>query len=67
MIRAEDIKAARERLGESQAVFCRHFRVTQPTLHRWETRGVPKYAPTQEFIVRVLSELGGANAPERHV
>jgi transcriptional regulator with XRE-family HTH domain len=41
MITATDVKTARKKLGESQAVFGARFGVDQSTVHRWETKGVP--------------------------
>jgi DNA-binding transcriptional regulator YiaG len=53
----ESIKAMRERLGESQAIFGQRFGVDQSTIQRWETKGPPTRGPARMAIGRVLSEL----------
>lgn len=62
MVTPEMIKAARERLGESQAAFAARFGVYQTTVHRWETEGVPSRGAAGKAIERVLSELGAFEA-----
>lgn len=54
---AEQLKAARERLGEGQVEFAKRFPIHQSLLNRWETG---KRKPTQiaaALIRRVLLEL----------
>jgi hypothetical protein len=53
----EHIKAARERLRETQAAFGARFGVDQSTVHRWETQGLPDRGTTRLAVERVLSEL----------
>lgn len=60
-ISGEQVKAARERIGESQTAFARRFGVDQATVHRWENRGVPD-GTAQIAVQRVLQELKGAAA-----
>jgi DNA-binding transcriptional regulator YiaG len=57
MISGDDIKATRERLGESQAEFAKRFGVDQSALSRWETQGVPVRGPAEAIVERVLTEL----------
>jgi transcriptional regulator with XRE-family HTH domain len=58
MVTAEQVKSARELLGESQEEFGRRFGVDQSTIARWENRGPPLRGPGPMAIERVLSELG---------
>ena len=51
------LKAARERLTESQAVFAARFGVDQSTLHRWETDGPSDRGPAKTLIEKTLYEL----------
>jgi len=51
------VKAARERLGESQAAFAERFGVYQTTVHRWETEGPPARGAAGKAIERVLAEI----------
>lgn len=60
MILGDAIKAARERLGESQAEFAKRFGVDQSAVSRWETQGVPGRGPAAAFVERVLAEIEGA-------
>lgn len=60
MITGDAIRAARERVGESQADFARRFGVDQSIVSRWETKGVPERGPAQALIERVLAELSEA-------
>jgi DNA-binding transcriptional regulator YiaG len=57
---SEEIKAIREKLGETQAAFAERFGVDQATVHRWETRGLPTRTLTQRAIKAVLAQLEGA-------
>lgn len=58
MVTAQDVKAARERLGESQTAFAKRFGVDQSTIHRWETDGVPDRGVTARAVAFILNELG---------
>lgn len=51
------LKAARKRLGETQAEFGKRFGADQPTIFRWETGAVKPRRSTAMFIDRVLAEL----------
>ena len=53
----DEIKAARERLGESQAEFARRFHVDQATVHRWEAKGVPERGAARIAVEGVLASL----------
>lgn len=57
MIKAADLKRARERAGESQEEFAKRFGVGRTTLLNWETRGPPKIGPGRAHITRVLADL----------
>jgi DNA-binding XRE family transcriptional regulator len=57
---SDSIKAAREKVKESQAVFGRRFGVDQSTVHRWETEGIPSRGPARRAIERELAEIGTA-------
>ena len=61
MITADDIRAARASLGESQAAFGARFCVNQWTISRWETRGPPISGIVQDAICRVLDEMKRAH------
>lgn len=52
-----DLRAERERIGESQAEFAARFGVNQSTIHRWETEGVPEKGLSRTLIERVLPEI----------
>ena len=57
MLTSEQIKAAREGLGESQAAFAKRFGVDQSVVSRWETKGVPHTGTAEALIRRILTEL----------
>lgn len=57
-ITPEMVKAAREKLGESQAAFAARFGVYQTTVHRWENDGPPKGGAAGKALERVLGEIG---------
>lgn len=57
MILGEALRRARERRGESQAVFARRFDVAQPVYSRWETGQTRPAAAVRNLIKRVLLEL----------
>lgn len=57
MITPDQIKKARQRLGESQATFAKRFGVDQSTLHRWETEGLPGRGPSQVAVEHVLNDI----------
>ena len=60
MVTGDNIKTARERLGESQDEFARRFGVDQSVISRWETYGLPKKGAAQALAERVLAELAEA-------
>lgn len=53
----DDLRAARERLGESQAQFGERFGVDQSTIHRWETDGISDRGTTKLAVERVLADI----------
>lgn len=62
-ISGDTLRAARERLGESQAAFADRFGVNQSTIHRWETEGPPASGTARRLIERVVSDLSGPSDP----
>lgn len=60
MVDSNSIKAAREKVGESQAAFGGRFGVDQSTIARWENGGIPTRGPARIAIER---ELAGINKP----
>ncbi len=56
----EQIKALRDRLGESQAKFASRFDVNQSTVNRWERHGLPSRGTAKMAVERVLEEIGEA-------
>jgi DNA-binding transcriptional regulator YiaG len=54
MAKKRDIKAVRKSFEESQAVFALRFGVDQATIHRWETKGMPKSGPARIMLDRLL-------------
>lgn len=57
MVTHEDLKAARLRLGESQAYIARRLGVHQTTVHIWETEGLPNYGPTRTAVEILVGQL----------
>jgi DNA-binding transcriptional regulator YiaG len=57
MITGAQILAAREKLGESQATFAARLKTSQPTIHRWETKGPPKRGAGRYAVERLIAEL----------
>lgn len=57
-VTGEMVKAARTKLGESQAAFAERFGVYQTTVHRWETEGPPSRGAAGKALERVLGEIG---------
>lgn len=53
----ESIKAARTKLGETQAAFAERFGVDQATIHRWETKGLPEHGAAPKAVEAVLRDL----------
>lgn len=53
----EDIKAARNLLKESQAVFAKRFGVDQATVHRWEKKGLPEHGTARMAVETLLGDL----------
>jgi DNA-binding transcriptional regulator YiaG len=60
MSRAEQIKAVRLRLKESQAVFAARFGVDQSVISRWEAKGPPSRGTAQIAIDHLLEQLEAA-------
>lgn len=65
MVSTDDIRAARERLGESQSAFGERFGVDQSTVHRWETAGIPARGTTRIAVEKILSELPPTQSPDQ--
>lgn len=65
MITIEDVKAAREKLGLSQAAFAREIGVDQSTVWAWERDGaLPKNRLTLDALdrkVKALLKAGESN------
>lgn len=59
-ITGPDLRAARERLKESQAAFAERFGVDQATVSRWEAGGPPSRGAAGKMIERVLDEVAEA-------
>lgn len=57
MITGDSIRAARQKLRESQADFGRRFGVNQSTVNRWENKGVPDRGTARVAIERLMGEL----------
>lgn len=58
MATAEQIKSAREKLGESQSAFAARFQVNQSTIARWEMYGPPERGPAAVVVEHLLGTLG---------
>jgi DNA-binding transcriptional regulator YiaG len=58
------IAKTREKLGESQAEFAKHFGVNQSTIQRWENDKYEIPARTAKLIEIVIFQLG-LSAPKR--
>lgn len=54
---ADMVRAAREKLGETQATFAARFGVDQSTVHLWESRGLPTRGTARVAVERLLAEL----------
>ena len=54
---ADDIKAARNLLKETQAAFAKRFGVDQSTVHRWETEGLPENGAARVAVENLLGNL----------
>ncbi len=57
MVTSTEVKAARKKLGESQAVFGARFGVDQSTVHRWEKLGVPEIGTARMAIESLLASI----------
>lgn len=57
MATAEDIRAARARLKESQAAFAARLGVNQCTVHRWESDGPPTRGTARLAIDNLLKSI----------
>ncbi len=54
---ADEIKATRERLGDTHAEFAQRFGVARTTIIKWEKDGLPTQGPGRYHIDRVLRRL----------
>lgn len=59
-----ELRAVRERVGESKETFAKRFGVSRPTIINWERKGPPADGPARALIERVLLELGGGNGKQ---
>lgn len=62
MVDLNSVRAAREKVRESQADFGRRFGVDQSTIARWEGDGIPKRGPARIAIERELASINGVPA-----
>lgn len=62
MLSKDDIRAARERVKESQTAFAARFGVTQPTVWRWENNGPPDRGPAKMFVEQIIRSLDSETA-----
>lgn len=53
----DEIRAARDALGESQATFASRFGVNQSTVARWEVKGLPTRGTACKAVEKVLESL----------
>lgn len=63
MITGEQIRAARDALGETQTVFAARFGVDQATVHRWETRGLPENGTARVAVEQFVKAEAEQAAP----
>lgn len=54
---SDQVKAARTRLGETQAAFALRFGVDQATIHRWETDGIPERGTARIAVEQILKGI----------
>jgi DNA-binding transcriptional regulator YiaG len=64
MVTGEEIKKAREILGESQAAFGVRLAVDQSTVHRWETGKPPRRGPARLAVENLLKEVASRQQSE---
>lgn len=57
MFGPDDIRAAREKLGESQAEFAKRLGVNQSTVHHWEKKGLPDRGTARVAVESLLAEV----------
>jgi DNA-binding XRE family transcriptional regulator len=67
MISAEQIKKAREKLGERHGQFAKRFGVARTTIIHWENGNPPTFEPTVRHVEAVLAELGFVYAKRKSV
>jgi len=60
-MKGTDIKALRDRRGETQAQFAQHFGVSRTTIIKWEADGPPNMGPARKLLELVMAKLGGKN------
>jgi len=58
---SKELKACRERMGESQDQFARRFNVTRPTYAHWEWFGCPIMGTAPRVIDIVMQQLEKGN------
>jgi DNA-binding transcriptional regulator YiaG len=59
-MKAKQVKALREELGESQQAFADRFGVVSTTVTMWEKNGTPSIGAARRHVDRVLAELAQA-------
>lgn len=57
MMDAAQIKAARERVSESQEDFAKRFGVDQTTISRWEISGPPREGAAKKLLEFVVAQI----------
>lgn len=54
---AREMKALREKRGETQAEFAEHLQIGRTTMTTWETCGIPRHKQIRLFVEMVLKSL----------
>ena len=62
-----DLKAIRERLGETQTEFGKRFGVKQPTIHRWENGELPDSGPARLLVDQFVNDMAKGPSDPQHV
>ena len=58
---AQEIKALRESLGETQEQFAERFGVVRTTVTMWEINGTPETGPGRYHVDGIIAKLRGNN------
>lgn len=62
MISGDEVRRAREELGESQAAFASRLGVDQSVVSRWEKKGVPQRGTALIAVQKILAEIAATNS-----